>query len=279
MPPAMHPMMRGSSASSLSQLTTALGLALSAEAGDAAAGAAVGDDLFAATDAVRGSAALRRAATDPSAPAAAKSALLARLFDGKLGEPAVELVATAASYRWTRGSDLPDALDRLGVTAHVLAADATDSGDRLEDELFTVAQAVRGDRELRDAFSDPSRSAVDKQGLVHRLLDGKAHPSTITLAGRAATAGHLTAVLAAYSEVAASARRRLIATVTAAAPLAADDQQRLAAVLTRDYGRPVHLNLVVDPSILGGVRVEIGDQVIDGTISARLEEATRRLAG
>ena len=45
------------------------------------------------------------------------------------------------------------------------------------------------------------------------------------------------------------------------------------------YDTTVHLNVLVDPDVLGGIRVEIGDQVIDGTIAGRLDGARRALAG
>jgi F-type H+-transporting ATPase subunit delta len=64
-----------------------------------------------------------------------------------------------------------------------------------------------------------------------------------------------------------------------AQPLGAADEQRLADVLGRQYHTTVHLNVVVDPEVLGGVRVEIGDDVIDGTIASRLDDARRRVAG
>ena len=61
--------------------------------------------------------------------------------------------------------------------------------------------------------------------------------------------------------------------------LTEDDARRLSAALERQYGRPVHLNVEIDPDVIGGLRVEIGDDVIDGTVSTRLDEARRRLAG
>ena len=70
-----------------------------------------------------------------------------------------------------------------------------------------------------------------------------------------------------------------VATVRVAAPAVRGRAPRLAAALTRQYGREVHLNVVVDPELIGGIRVEIGDDVIDGTVVNRLDEARRRLAG
>ncbi len=269
--------MRGSSADSLERLRELLTSATT----DGASGAAVGADLFAAATALRESAALRRAATDPSAPPAAKSALLSGLFGQKLGEPATSILATAAGLRWATGADLVDSIEQLGVVAQVIGADADGAGDRLEDELFGFAQVVTQNRDVRDAFSDPARSAADKQALVRSLLADKTHPATITLAERAVLGanGTVAAALTAYSEIAAASRDRLVATVTVAVPLTAEAHDRLVAVLTRDNGRPVHLNVVVRPSVIGGIRVEIGDQVIDGTVSARLDDANRVLTG
>ena len=83
----------------------------------------------------------------------------------------------------------------------------------------------------------------------------------------------------AFQRITSAYRSRLVAEVRVARELSDADAQRLAGSLARQYGRPVHLNVVVDPEVLGGIRVEIGDDVIDGTVASRLEEARRKLAG
>jgi F-type H+-transporting ATPase subunit delta len=85
--------------------------------------------------------------------------------------------------------------------------------------------------------------------------------------------------LAAYQKVAAEVRGEGVATVRVARPLADAERDRLAAALASSYGRDVHLNVIVDPEVIGGIRVEIGDDVIDGTVASRLDDAGRRLAG
>jgi F-type H+-transporting ATPase subunit delta len=82
-----------------------------------------------------------------------------------------------------------------------------------------------------------------------------------------------------FSKIAADRRERFVATVRSAAPLSESDRSRLAAALERQYGRPVHLNVVVDPDVLGGLRVEVGEEVIDGTVANKLDDARRRLEG
>ena len=106
-------------------------------------------------------------------------------------------------------------------------------------------------------------------------------PATVTLAKQslAGTYRTVTAALATYRKVAAETQGETVATVRVARPLADADQQRLSALLSSQYDTTVHLNVVVDPEVLGGLRVEIGDEVIDGTIASRLDDARRRLAG
>jgi F-type H+-transporting ATPase subunit delta len=269
--------MRGSSADSLARLTESLDQAL--ESG--ADGEAVGDDLFAAAGVLRGQVALRRAATDPSSPTEAKSGLLRGVFGSHLGSEATDLVAEAGSLRWATGADLVASLERLGVMAVVKSADKAGEGDRLEDELFSFGRTVADHAELRDALSDPARSVADKQGLIRSLLGDKATSGTVRLAAQSVSGAHLTVAraLEEYSRVAADARDRLVALVRVAKPLSDREQERLSAVLARDYGRPVHLNLVVEPGLVGGLQVAIGDQTIDGSISSRIDDAKRRLVG
>jgi F-type H+-transporting ATPase subunit delta len=190
-------------------------------------------------------------------------------------------VSSAVAQRWAATRDLADALEDLGVVAVVKGADRAGQADALEDELFAVEQLVSENPGLRDALSDPSRSADDKHALLKSLLEGRATAATIRLAQQAVVSSHRTVSLAieAYQKVAADNRHRLVATVRVARELGDADRQRLQGALARQYDRPVHLNVVVDPDVVGGVKVEIGDDVIDGTVATRLDEARRRLAG
>jgi len=101
----------------------------------------------------------------------------------------------------------------------------------------------------------------------------------VTRAVRSLRSRTLTAALSRISELAADRRRQLVAVVTAAQPLSQAQQQRLAARLADAYGREVQLNIAVDPAVTGGFRIQIGDEVVDATVAARLDHARRRLAG
>ncbi len=243
--------------------------------------AAVGDALFAVTGVLDSSASLRRALTDPSRDGEAKAGLVVRLLQGKVEGSVVDLVAGLARSRWARSRDLADAVELLAVTAEVSSAQERGELDRVEDELFRFRRTVDGDPGLRAALTDRTASGERKAALVSALLETKVAPATLRLARQAVLAGRglrLDAVLTTYGEIAAKAREQLVAHVVVALPLETAQRDRLAAALQRQYGRDVHLNIDVDPDVIGGIKVEIGDEVLDGTIARRLDDARRRLA-
>jgi F-type H+-transporting ATPase subunit delta len=244
-------------------------------------GAAVGADLFSVADVLREQPALRRAATDPRISAETKSVLVRDVFAAHLSEAAMEVVATAVSHRWAAGRDLPDALAHAAVVSEVKAADAAGDGDQLEEELFRFSRVVAEHPDLRDALSDPGRDLADKQRLVRDLVEGKVTPAALNLLQRAVTTTHLTvtSALEDFIEITSATRGRMVARVWTARPLDEAETDRLATALGRIYGGTVHVNLVEDADVLGGLRIEIGDEVIDGTVRTRLDDARRRLAG
>lgn len=265
--------LRGASADALD----VLGRHLDGVGGDDAATA--GEDLFGVATLLRGEPALRRVATDVATDAAAKSGLMRSMLDGKVSSTALEVVAAAAERRWTRTRDLADVLELLGVRAVVQSAG--DDVGRLADELFAVRRMVDGEAELRGALSDPARNAADKGELLEQLLAEHTLPATRRLTRQSVAGSYRTVPLAleAYEKIAAEAYGRRVATVRVAQPLTDAELQRLQTALSRSYDREVHLDVVVDARLLGGMRVEIGDDVIDGTVSGRLDEAHRLLAG
>lgn len=265
--------MRGASKESLARAEEALAGITPAEE--------LGGELFSIARLLDGSGALRRALTDPARPADAKAALAQQLFGGKISAGAQEVLTAAVTGRWVSGRDLGNALDQLSVEAEVAYADSRGSLDEVEDELFRLDRVVAAERALAEKLGDRSIPVDRRQALLHGLLQGKADPTTVRLAERAVDGRgrSFAASMRSYMVAAAARRSASIATVRVAADLTEMERSRLAAALGRQYGRDIQLNVIVDPDVVGGVRVDIGDEVIDGTIAAKLDEAQRRIAG
>lgn len=269
-------MLRGASAEARDALASDLGTRLDAGATDAAA---LGEELFGVAGVLRTEAAVRRILTDASIEADGKAGLATNVFSSSVGEATLEVVTDAVRRRWTSPRDLVRVLEYLGVVATVRSSGGDDA--RVSDELFEVRQLVDHHNDLRSALSDPARSAGDKAALLRQLLGSQVQQATMVLVGQAVggTHGAVDRALEEFQHIAAEARNEKLAMVHAARELTRDEQDRLAQALSRQYSTDVHLQVVVDPSLVGGLRVEIDDDVIDGTVVSRLDEAQRRLAG
>jgi F-type H+-transporting ATPase subunit delta len=265
-------MLRGASADAEDQLTSEL-------EGSTSDAGKLGEELFGAAAVLRGEAALRRIFTDASIDSAAKADLAGNVFGNALGDDTLGLVKSAVQLRWTSPRDLADVIEQLGVLAAVRSAGS--DGGRISDELFEVRRVIDETAGLRTALSDPARSAADKSGLLRSLFGGKLLPATQLLLEQAAAGAHgaIDGALEGYQHTAAHANNEKLATVHTARELSDDERSRLAQALGAQYGTEVHLQVVVDPEVVGGLRVAIGDDVIDGTVAGRLEDAQRRLVG
>jgi F-type H+-transporting ATPase subunit delta len=240
------------------------------------------DELFAVARVLEEQPVLRRALSDPAGKPAERTALARRLFGTKLSDDALEMVETVARLRWSRPFDLVEAAVELGVEASLDAAEARDELENVEDDLFRFGRIVEGARELTRILADRTGPAAGKNALLSRLLSSRVSPVTEQLLRNVLTArfaGAPALEIERLTDAASRRRGQSIARVTSAVPLTETQEQRLAAVLGRIYGRPIGLQVTVDPGLLGGLVVQVGDEVIDGSIAQRLEAAERRLAG
>jgi F-type H+-transporting ATPase subunit delta len=273
---------RGASRNALAELRQAL-TARAESSGSAGADAvALGEELFAVANLLDAQPALRRALTDRSRTPEERSEFVQSLLGGQVSEATAELTGAAVTSTWSRVRDLADALEYAGVLAVVIGAERSSRLDELEDELFRFSRIVEGDSGLLRVLTDHATDPGPRAELAAGLLEGKATDATVRLVRHAVTAPRgrtFDEALAAYISIAAERKNQLVAVVHSAVPLSDQQRSRLVAALTRQYGHEVDLQLIVDPNVVGGLRVQIGDELIDGTLAGRLDDARRRLAG
>jgi F-type H+-transporting ATPase subunit delta len=223
---------------------------------------------------------LRKALADPGLPPEPKRALLNELGGGRLDETSVELLATVAGVQRVRPRAFPEVLAALAAMAAFTAADQAGELDRLETELFSVATLVEREPRVRSALTNPGLPVDNKRALVAELLGGRVGGRAAALADLLVELheGHDVDTLAKeWAQAAAARRNRLVAEVRSAVELDDERRERLAEVLTRVTGKPVVLQVTVDEAILGSVVVRIGDELFDGSIRSRLEQAREAL--
>lgn len=270
--------MRGASRASLAQASDQL----SAVATDKATADTLGDELFAVAQLLDSEHGLRRALTDPARAAGAKADLIRSLLTGKVSAATLDLMAGLVSARWSAPRDLADVAEELAARAVVISADRSRKLDDLEDELFRFGRVVAAQPDLRSALSDPYLPEERKRGLIGALLDGKVTPAAEKLITQAALDPRgrtLDSSLDSYAKLAAERRQRVVAEVRVASALSQAQQDRLATALAAVYGHDVHLNIVLDPRVMGGISIQVGDEFIDASVVSRLAALRRKLAG
>lgn len=238
----------------------------------------VGEQLLAAARAIGSSTQLQAALMDSSAAPEAKKALISTLF-ADLGATARGLLESIATSRWSSKNELLAGIEEIGIRA--VAHSATDA-NALVGELFAFGRAAASDAGLELAIGSKRGSAEGKLSLVTALVGGRGSAQAVAILGhlvqqpRGRRIGDLVSSAAA---IVADAAGRGVATVTVARPLTEAQASNVQQTLTGRYGREHVLNQVIDPGVVGGVRVQVGDEVIDGSVAARLADLKLRLAG
>ena len=270
----------GSSRQSLAVARTALDLSLKGiSSGDAAKFAA---NLFAVVATLDSSAPLRRALTDASRSLKDKEDLISQLFAKSLGASVVGLVGALAALKWSKPSDIANAVEQLAIEAEASAANVAGELDQLEAELFGFSRIVAGDSELRQSLSASKYSSEGKRVLVAKLFGGKVCAATGRMLGHLVSSlrgRNIEGTIAFYSKATAARRDRVIAYVRSAVALTDKQREKLTTTLAAKIGQPVRVNVEIDPTVIGGISIRFADELIDATIVSRLAEASRALAG
>ncbi len=272
--------LKGSSRSSL--VTTRAQLEKLVSQLDAPAATQVSSELLSIVTVLDSSIALRRALSDFARDAASKVALSKQIFTSISDGHAFTVLTTMVGLRWSSPRDVADVLELLGVETQSVAVEKAAQLEQLESELFAFAQIVSKNPELRATFALRSASEVKKSDLVSALLSGKALQASIDLIsflvdhprGRNLESG-----LNEFADIISARKARMIAHVVSASALSPDQVSRLTTALTKMLGHEIRVNVSIEKEVVGGLSIRIADELIDGTVIARLTQADRLLAG
>lgn len=239
------------------------------------------DDLAGVAKLLINEGTLTKHLAEPADTAAAKVGLVDKLLTGKVGEPALKLVRTAVSQRWSTEANLIDGIEHIARLALLQRASAAGEVDEVEDQLFQFGRVLDAEPRLSALLSDYTTDAAGRIALLDKVVGaGSANGTAAALLSQ--TIGLLRGERADeavidLAELAVARRGEVVAHVSAAADLTDAQRDRLATVLTRIYGHPVSVQLHVDPELLGGLSITVGDEVIDGSIASRLAAAQTQL--
>lgn len=274
-PAAMARRMQGVSRDSLASVREAVTFD-----GDEATLGTTGDELYAVSELLYREQTLLRLLADASVPDHDRAAMLDRTLGQRLAEPTLEVLTALVAKRWSKPGDLVRSIEALALEAYLRLAEQSSALDQVEDELFRLGRIVENDPALNGMLSDPSTEAARRAELVDRLVSGKVTPVTGFIAHHAIRSLRGRSAYSVLSELAATVavrRQRSIAVVTAPAELSEAQRERLGAVLGRVYGEEVSLQVEIDPTMLGGLVVRVGDDLIDGSVTAQLQRVRQGL--
>jgi len=273
-------------------------------------GGRIADELNAVAHLVSRTNVLAVTMTDFGVPVPARRALLEDLLRERVSASTLRLVLRAVEAE--RADEFPTVLHELyelGRHMHDLGAeelqaeeplrgrtqwrhyaagyatavfeDVADTAgiEEIEDELFRFARIVEASPALLRALSDSSVPTPQREALIVALLEGKATAATVRLA-RVVVQGHVRDLVRALDylvEEAAKARGWRVARVRAAMAVDADEQHEMVGALRELTHGPVELQITLDPGLLGGAVVQIGDLLVDATAEHRLEQLEEHL--
>ncbi|KFI72836.1 F0F1 ATP synthase subunit delta [Bifidobacterium longum] len=241
----------------------------------------IGNELFTITKVLDDSIQLERALTDPSRPVADKVAVLKGLLGDNAHPMTMEIMTDLVSRRWSRARDIANAVEDFGVDAMMYYADATDATLQVSIELSELHSALLNLPVVRSKLYDYQATSEARVKLFHEVFSGKTlNKVTMRLAEHATCNLRRRRYLETIQWLINKFSRHMgesMVTVTTATPLKKEQIERLVEVYSAKVGRQVHINSVVDPTVLGGMRIQVGDEVTDNTVVAQLQNLHRKV--
>lgn len=239
------------------------------------------DELAAVVRLLVAEPALAKPLAEPTDNSSAKVALVDRLLSGKVDDHTLEIVRTAVTQRWSAESDLVDGVEHTARLALLKRAEVAGEIDEVEDQLFRFGRVLDAEPRLASLLSDYTAPVDGRIGLLDKVVGGEgANGTAVALLEQTITllrGERADEAVIDLAELAVARRGEVVAQVNAAAELTDAQRTRLTEVLSRIYGHPVSIQLHVDPELLGGLSIAVGDEVIDGSIASRLAAAQTSL--
>jgi F-type H+-transporting ATPase subunit delta len=225
---------------------------------------------------------LNKHLAEPTDDPAPKIRLVESLLAGKVGEQTLDILKIAVSQRWSTEANLIDAVEHIARVALLKRAETAGEIDDVEEQLFRFGRLLDAEPRLAGLLSDYTAPADGRIALLDKILDRDSGSNDTAAALLRQTIGQLRGERADeavidLAELAVARRGEVVAHVSAPAELSDAQRTRLTEVLTRIYGHPVSVQLDVDPDVLGGLSIAVGDEVIDGSIASRLSAAETQL--
>ena len=241
----------------------------------------IGNELFTITKVLDDSIQLERALTDPSRPVADKVAVLKELLGDNAHPMTMEIMTDLVSRRWSRARDIANAVEDFGVDAMMYYADATDATLQVSIELSELHSALLNLPVVRAKLYDYQATSEARVKLFREVFSGKTlNKVTMRLAEHATCNLRRRRYLETIQWLINKFSRHMgesMVTVTTATPLKKEQIKRLVEVYSAKVGRQVHINSGVDPTVLGGMRIQVGDEVTDNTVVAQLQNLHRKV--
>lgn len=241
----------------------------------------IGNELFTITKVLDDSIQLERALTDPSRPVADKVAVLKELLGDNAHPMTMEIMTDLVSRRWSRARDIANAVEDFGVDAMMYYADATDATLQVSIELSELHSALLNLPVVRAKLYDYQATSEARVKLFREVFSGKTlNKVTMRFAEHATCNLRRRRYLETIQWLINKFSRHMgesMVTVTTATPLKKEQIKRLVEVYSAKVGRQVHINSVVDPTVLGGMRIQVGDEVTDNTVVAQLQNLHRKV--
>ena len=241
----------------------------------------IGNELFTITKVLDDSIQLERALTDPSRPVADKVAVLKELLGDNAHPMTMEIMTDLVSRRWSRARDIANAVEDFGVDAMMYYADATDATLQVSIELSELHSALLNLPVVRAKLYDYQATSEARVKLFREVFSGKTlNKVTMRLAEHATCNLRRRRYLETIQWLINKFSRHMgesMVTVTTATPLKKEQIKRQVEVYSAKVGRQVHINSVVDPTVLGGMRIQVGDEVTDNTVVAQLQNLHRKV--